>query len=253
MPYQTWVADHLRSWGLTVVEVDGWRTRGRYGFHPKAVLAHHTAGPAKGNIPSLPTLINGRPDVPGPLCNFGLARDGSVYCVAAGKGNHAGNGAHAGLLGSSEMWGIEGESVGTRDDWTPAQRVAYPLLCAALLDGINRDASWLIAHREWAPTRKIDPAYWDMDRMRGQVQTLLDQHDAIPPTTEEDEDMAKLIEVPNTLGSTDVYRVSGVRAIHVGTAGLADAKVQGDAVEKWKGSREGFIDAHDLAGQPLPR
>lgn len=189
MPYQTWIADACRRWGLEVIEVDGWKSRGKSGLNPRAVLCHHTAGAATGDYPSLRTVVEGRPDVPGPLCNVGLGRSGRVWVVAAGRANHAGKGAHSGLLGSSEMLGVEAESVGTKDDWTPEQRIAYPLLCAALLDGIDRDASWLLGHKEWAtpPGRKIDPAFWNMDAMRGQVQTLLD-HGALPsPPTEEDD------------------------------------------------------------------
>lgn len=251
---QLWIADTCREWGLIVTETVGWRDRGKSTINPRVLVLHHTAGPAKGDYPSLGVVTNGRPDVPGPLCNVGLGRSGTVYVVASGVSNNAGKGSWRGVSGNANTIGIEAESVGTKDDWTPAQRVAYPLLCAALLDGMGRDTTWMCAHREWAPTRKTDPAFWDMDRMRADVQKLLDNsHHEPPPPPQEDDDMAKLIEVPNTLGTTDIYRVAGVRAVHVGTAGLADAKANGDTTEKWKGTREGFVDAHDLSGQPLPR
>lgn len=254
MPRQFWLADTCREWGLVVVEVDGWRTRGKSTLSPSVLVLHHTAGPAKGDYPSLGVVRDGRPDVPGPLANVGLGRTGTVYVIASGVSNNAGRGSWRGVGGNANTIGIEAESVGTRDDWTPAQRVAYPLLCAALLDGMGRDTTWMCGHKEWAPDRKIDPAYWDMDRMRGDVQTLLDtSHHQPPAPPPEEDDMAKLIEVPNSVGSTDVYRVSGVRAVHVGGPGLAEAKANGDTVTKWQGTREGFIDAHDLAGQPLPR
>jgi N-acetyl-anhydromuramyl-L-alanine amidase AmpD len=49
----------------------------------------------------------------------------------------------------------------------------FPVVTAALLSGIGRDASWCCGHREWAPNRKIDPTGIDMDDFRRDVQTLL--------------------------------------------------------------------------------
>src|SRR5688572_18773747 len=87
----------LRDAGLTVVEVDGWRTRGVDGpFNPVGVLNHHTGanglGWAAAKIQSyLRFLFNiGRPDLTAPLCQICLWPDGTVYIGAAGRANHAG-------------------------------------------------------------------------------------------------------------------------------------------------------------------
>ena len=81
------VAAILKVRGVRVTEVSGWTTRGRSNFQPRAVVCHWTA--ARNSVTSL--LVHGRPDVPGPLCNFEvLPGSGGVRLVAAGKANHAG-------------------------------------------------------------------------------------------------------------------------------------------------------------------
>lgn len=206
MPRQLWLADKCREWGLVVSETVGWRERGKAAINPRVLVLHHTAGPAKGDYPSLGVVTNGRPDVPGPLANIGLGRTGTVYVIASGVSNNAGKGSWCGVSGNANTIGIEAESVGTKDDWTPAQRLAYPLLCAALLDGMGRDTGWMCGHKEWTP-RKIDPAFWDMDVMRRDVQKLLDgsHQEPPPPPPEEDDDMARLVR--DTQGR--IYKVAG--------------------------------------------
>lgn len=206
MTRQLWLADKCREWGLVVKEVDGWKARGKSTLTPRVLVLHHTAGAAKGDYPSLNVVVNGRPDVPGPLANVGLGRTGTVYVIASGVSNNAGRGSWRGVAGNANTIGIEAESVGTKDDWTPAQRLAYPLLCAALLDGMGRDTTWMCGHKEWAPERKVDPAFWDLDRMRVDVQKLLDtSHHEPPPAKQEDDDMGRLVR--DTQGR--VYKVAG--------------------------------------------
>ena len=89
----TWLATVLDNAGLKVAETPGWRSRGRADMpRPLGVMCHHTANPHSGNMPTLNMLINGRSDLPGPLCQLGLGRDGTFYVVAAGRANHAGLG-----------------------------------------------------------------------------------------------------------------------------------------------------------------
>jgi hypothetical protein len=178
-----WLPAVLRDAGLHVREVPGWqgRGRGRMG-EPLGVLAHHTAGPASGDgrlgdlvvpdYPSLGTVVNGRPRLAGPLANVGLARDGTWIVIAAGRANHSGAGSApwcpAGQ-GNRRLIGIEAESVGTRDDWTDEQRESYPRGVATLLRHLGLPAARVIGHKEWAPRRKIDPAFWDMNEFRAAV------------------------------------------------------------------------------------
>lgn len=189
----TWLADAARASGLKVVETDGWQTRGHgtAGLPPglsdfieaRGVMCHHTAGAAQGDMPSLSTLIAGRSDLSGPLCNLALSRNGTVYVVAAGVAWHAGTGVWSSWLprdmGNWYAIGIEAESVGTRDDWTPAQRDAYPRICAALCAALGVGADRVVAHKEYDPLEKIDPAYWNMSDMRSSVASLISKVDTM--------------------------------------------------------------------------
>ena len=174
--------DHLIRWGLDVEGKDGWRTRGRpYNFYPRGVLVHHTAsGAQSGNFASENIVTFGRSDLPGPLSQILLGRDGKVKVIAAGYSNHAGyGGPHQGIpanMGNTYLIGIEAENNGLGEPWSKQQLNAYYRLCAALLDWINvKDVNKVFAHKEWASGRKIDPAGINMDYFRSQVQKALDQ------------------------------------------------------------------------------
>ena len=80
----TWLPTVLKDRGLKVALTDGWENRG-HGDIGKivGVICHHTATPGKkANMPTLKTLIQGRPDLSGPLAQLGLGRDGTYYVVA---------------------------------------------------------------------------------------------------------------------------------------------------------------------------
>lgn len=170
---------HLRKWGIKVEEKEGWRFRGRpYTFSPRAVICHHTASRAtSGNFASEEVVTFGRSDLPGPLCQLLLGRDGTVKIIAGGYANHAGyGGPHAGIpenTGNTYAWGIEAENNGLGERWTKEQVNAYYRLCAALLDLMNtNDVSKVFGHKEWT-TRKIDPAGLDMNTFRSRVKDAL--------------------------------------------------------------------------------
>lgn len=171
---------HLRRWGLKVEGHEGWRLRGRpYNFYPRAIIAHHTASSrTSGNFGSEGVVVNGRPGLPGPLCQALLGRDGTVKMIAAGYANHAGyGGPKAGIpenQGNTFAIGIEAENDGRGEPWSAAQLNAYYRLCAALLDWIGvKDVSKVIGHKEWT-TRKIDPGGINMTNFRANVQKALD-------------------------------------------------------------------------------
>ena len=155
MPYQTGVVEALKDHGLTVGYVPGWQTRGSSSFDPKGHVVHHDAGSPWTTPPGL--LIAGRSDLPGPLCNFALGRDGKVWMVAAGRANHAGSGSWRGLVGNSSVWGTEANNRGTGEMWPDVQIDAYARLCAATCDYSGFSAEMVCRHAEWT-SRKIDPA-----------------------------------------------------------------------------------------------
>jgi len=172
---------HLKAMGLQVEYVPGWSTRGSETFAPGGVLAHWTAGP-RGSVtrPSLNICVNGRSGLPGPLCNVYGDRRGVAVIVAAGRANHGGPGIYRGKSGNSRWAGIEMEAA-DNSDWTPQQRLAYPLMCAGILNAINEkglgpaDHRDVAGHYEYAlpAGRKIDPRGYTMDMLREQTRLAL--------------------------------------------------------------------------------
>jgi hypothetical protein len=144
------------------------------------VLCHHTASSSNGQA-AIPLLVNGRSDLPGPLCQLSLDRQGVVYVVAAGRANHAGvakpSGTVAGGDGNVLYIGIEAQNEGTGEPWPKAQYDAYVTLCAALCVEITGNSvNTVRAHKETSVTGKIDPAgptpyesTFDMDKFRARV------------------------------------------------------------------------------------
>lgn len=174
-----WLGDVLRGAGFDPTELAGWQTAGRPGgFGPaQGILCHHTAGPLTGNAPSLQTVVNGRPDLPGPLAHLHLARDGTYTVVAAGRCNHAGMGSWQGVtFGNTYFIGIEAENAGTDEDpWPDVQYEAYAKGCAAILNHIGADVIMCAGHKEYAlpPGRKCDPSF-EMDAFRDKVSAYMD-------------------------------------------------------------------------------
>ncbi|MFE3191663.1 N-acetylmuramoyl-L-alanine amidase [Nocardia sp. NPDC059240] len=174
-----WVADVLRAAGLRVIEHEGWRDRGHGDFADmRGVLCHHTGG---GGQSDWRTVQYGRPDLPGPLAQLVLERDGTFRVIAAGVCWHAGRGSWPGWPTDNANYhviGIEAVSRGGGTDWTPAQLDAYKRGCAAILRRIGRTATDCVAHREYSSEGKIDPAGIDMDAFRRDVQAIIDGEDA---------------------------------------------------------------------------
>lgn len=168
MGYQTGILPALRDWGLTVVEVPGWQTRGSSSFDPRGFVAHHDVIGPLTRCPSI--IIDGRSDLPGPLSQFWLERNGRVHLVAAGRANHAGEGNWNGLYGNSSVWGCEANNLGTpADPWPQAQLDAYYRLAAACADFSGFSPAYVCGHKEWAPSRKVDPHSINMADFRRKV------------------------------------------------------------------------------------
>lgn len=167
MPRALWLPERLREGGVAVKESNGWRERGSSEFYPKLVIAHHTADGA-GEAPSLNLCINGRSDLPGPLCQILLGRSGTAYLVASGRANHAGSGSWKQVTGNTNAFGIEAENTGRGEPWNNAQIEAYIRIVVVLLKAIGRNQEWVCGHKEWT-TRKIDPNGIDMNWFRAEV------------------------------------------------------------------------------------
>jgi hypothetical protein len=208
----------LRKYGLKVTEVDGWQSRGRPvstgGFDPVGVLCHHTAtGKNWTDEAVVKLLVNGRSDLPGPLVQFGLSRDGTVYLVASGRCNHAGvakaSGSVAAGDGNNLYIGIEGFNDGMGEPWSRIQYDAYVLLSAVLSVEITKTSAQTVrGHKETSVTGKPDPKF-DMDDFRKAVAAKMV---AIKSNEGDKEDIVAskpgpTLTHPGTLGKTVEYKV----------------------------------------------
>lgn len=196
-----WLPDQYREWGFEPIEIDGWRTRGRDdspAYAPRVFVDHHT-GDGLGWAPSLGICINGRPGVPGPLCNIHTPRNAKgkrqLHVVASGRSNNAGAGGWKGYSGNSRTFGNERENRGTSaDPWDPWETEDAVLMAACFFEGmlkyegIRLDPSYYAEHKDWAPTRKVDAHTIkgaDMRVRLGQVWNGAPAPVPVPPIEEE--------------------------------------------------------------------
>jgi hypothetical protein len=171
-----WLGDVLRAAGIRVVEEGNWR--GRYvsgSFNPIGVLWHHTAArsSASNPAPALGTVINGRPDLQGPLCHALVDYYGVFHLISAGRANHAGACRGSGPIpagdGNTMLIGWEIDYDGVEQRMTAAQYNASVAATAAVLGHLGRNANYARGHRETSTTGKIDPSFVDLNAMRADV------------------------------------------------------------------------------------
>ena len=189
-------------YGLRVVEISGWTTRGRSAtFAPRFTIEHHTA--ASVDITNM--LINGRPDLNGPLCNFELRKDGTVGLLAAGRANHAG----VASVSSSESYGIEATGpIPTGNTGVKAfpNYGAYVKLVAAICQHHGWGMDRVKAHKEITP-RKIDPVF-NMAVFRDDVAAAMqgqppEEDDMTPEQAKQLEAIYQALIVPGTTNPDD--------------------------------------------------
>src|SRR5699024_2555276 len=140
----------VKNAGVKYKKVSGWASRGHGTMGSiQSVICHHTAGPKSGNSPSLNVVAYGRPGLSAPLAQLFLARDGTVYLVAAGVSYHAGR-VSSSRYANSHAIGIEAENTGLSNDspWPAHQVDAYAKLCKALIKEFGLSTSRVRGHKE---------------------------------------------------------------------------------------------------------
>jgi hypothetical protein len=154
-------ANLMVSAGLTVKYSSGWESRGRpYSFHPTVgFVDHHTA--ATSDIDNV--LINGRSDLPGPLCHWALHKNGDWVLIAAGYANHAGE-SQQGAPTNSSGWGCEATGPIPLDGYGPGafpNYNSYVTGMACILEAEKWGTSKIWGHKEscYPSGRKIDPSF----------------------------------------------------------------------------------------------
>jgi LysM repeat protein len=205
----TQIKAQLKKWGIKYVEVGNWETHNRNSVGPwsdlRGFMWHHTGADTSSPATYARNILaGGITGLPGPLCHFGLAPDGTVYLVGWGRANHAGGGDPAvlskvtsenysgrlrptkgnsnGVDGNRHFYGVEIMYSGSHK-MTDAQYQTALKLSAAILDfhvtrdKWGKDAKSVIAHGEWS-SDKWDPGYAsgkmiDMDKTRKDISAVL--------------------------------------------------------------------------------
>lgn len=225
----TWLADVLRAAGCKVHETPGWQDRGKDLSAVLGIVWHHDAAHVNATDEAVDRLlIGGRPDLPGPLSQCGLRRDGTWVLIAAGRANHNGYGQWG-----NQSIGIEARNNGIGQDWPDVQVQSWVKGTAAICAHLKLEASQVKGHKETDPKRKIDPAGLDMNAMRQRIAPLITYR---PPTDPEpepeddmftDEDRRKLnVIYEQLIGSKDKAGPEALRQL------LREDAADSDAVEK---------------------
>ncbi|HEV7628877.1 MAG TPA: N-acetylmuramoyl-L-alanine amidase, partial [Streptomyces sp.] len=182
----------LKAEGLTVHEVRNWRSHNRNSkgaWGPlNGVMIHHTV--TSGTDGSVRLCYDGRSDLPGPLCQGVIDKDGEVWLVGNGRANHAGLGDgdvlnavinerklphdnEADTDGNARFYGFECVNLGNgKDPWPKAQLEAITRVSAAICRAHDWNERSVIGHKEWQPG-KTDPRGFTMDSMRGRIAARL--------------------------------------------------------------------------------
>lgn len=196
--WQRWMADEYRKAGLKVVEIEGWKNRGRPAstgnFDPDAKTNHHTGTKtsATRTAPTLQTVIRGRDDLPGPLAQKVIGYDGTVYVIAAGRCNHAGRIGKRGVPGMP--YGADGNALALGDEvdtngtqtMPKAQRDALATVNAVDLKHLRHGTAYLHRHEDISATGKWDLGSRTTPQLRDDAADELDRLSAPRPTITSD-------------------------------------------------------------------
>ncbi|WP_369272382.1 peptidoglycan-binding protein [Streptomyces sp. R11] len=189
------IVAQLKKFGIPFKEYKDWKTHnrnhmGKWGpVH--GLMVHHTGSDAKDQRELLYAGISG---LPGPLCHFGLAQDGTIHLVGWGRANHAGAGDddvldaviaekdipqdnESNTDGNARFYGVEIWYSGSHK-MSDAQYATLRLLAAAICDFHDWDEHSVIGHGEWGSPGKWDPGYapgkmMDMDAVRKDIKATL--------------------------------------------------------------------------------
>lgn len=192
----------LKKWNIPFKEYKDWRTHNRNHKGPwgpvNGFMWHHTGSDSNDQRE---LLYKGHADLPGPLCQFGIAQDGTIWLIGWGRANHAGKGDddvldavvkevdapvdnEANTDGNRHFYGAEFWYSGSHP-MTAAQYTNGLKLSCAILDFHNWNEQSVIGHGEWQPG-KWDPGMktgviMNMDTVRDNILATLVKGPNKPP------------------------------------------------------------------------
>lgn len=203
------IKSQLKKWGVKYSEYKSWSTHNRNhvgNWGPvNGFMVHHTGSDGKDQRELLYSGISG---LPGPLCHFGLAQDGTVHLIGWGRANHAGAGDpdvlnavvnenyganppvdnESSVDGNARFYGVEIWYSGSHAMST-AQYAALRKLAAAICDFHGWSEKSVIGHGEWGSPGKWDPGIssgkmMNMANVRADIKETLGGKPSAPaPTT----------------------------------------------------------------------
>ena len=248
----------MKKWHVPYREYHGWETRGRGPMGDvHGIIIHHTGSDAQSDSYLQFLAVDGRGDLPAPLCNVSTDMDGDLWLIAAARANHAGAGSSAimrrviaedyadtaykaelkpgeddlgGTYCNGSYYGNEvrydGGQPMTTKQWNSAVRWA-----AAICDFYGWSAQSVIGHREHT-LRKPDPGNCPMYKFRLAVSTLLagGPESGLTPNLPED-DMQFTDPIPG-LTDPDGSEVTVGEALKRGNYSYREGPVAGSTMDK---------------------
>jgi LysM repeat protein len=189
------IKDQLKKWDVPFKEYKNWDSHNRNHKGPwgpvHGFMVHHTGS---DNKDQRALLYNGISGLPGPLCHFGLAQDGTVHLIGWGRANHAGSGDDDVLDAviderpapvdnesntdfNRHFYGVEIWYSGSHE-MTDAQYKTLLKLSACVLEFHGWNQYSVIGHGESGSPGKWDPGYksgtmMDMDDVREDIDAVL--------------------------------------------------------------------------------
>lgn len=186
----TQILSQLKKWGVKYKEYENWETHNRKGHGAwgpvNGFMWHHTGSDSKDQRL---LLRKGYSDLPGPLCHFGIAQDGTCWLIGWGRANHAGKidkdvldaviaekplpkKNSADVDGNSRLYGMEIWYSGSHD-MTAAQYTTAVLISCAIMDFHKWNEKSILGHGEGQPG-KWDPGIRsgemrDMNKVRSDI------------------------------------------------------------------------------------
>lgn len=225
---------YLKKWGVPYKTTTGWTKHNRNHKGPwgpvNGFMWHHT-GSSSSTSDQVNLLRKGYGTLPGPLCHFGIATDGTCYLIGWGRANHAGRGDadvlnaviaektkfptdnQANTDGNTRFYGAEFMYSGSKP-MTDEQYETGILLSCAILDFHGWNENSVLGHGQWQPG-KWDPGYapgkmMDMEMVQEDIAERLKQgpkpKKSPPPPVANSNDPAKK---PKTY--KDVWNVDAMR------------------------------------------
>jgi hypothetical protein len=224
-----WLADTLRRAGVTVVEHDGWQTRGWEPWEPQYGIVHATAAPrTQSDDRQVAIVRDGHSTLAGPIANACVDRAGTWHVLASGGCNTAltGWGGPANGLGNASLLGVEACNdnglAQPPEEWPDVQYDALVLGWSAIAQQLGWSSDRIVGHKEHQPGDKSDPLF-DMNTFRAAIQggkpMGLKRFSGVttgPLGTRIDEMVAKYYPKADELWITSAYRPTETGSHHAG-------------------------------------